>query len=266
MKINNRKLIVIHNLMNITNVDGIKKYIEDILYKSLTFTIITKKQMSNFAKGKINDTNKYIYIQKTDEIDKLEIQHIIIGNDNEEEIKKEFNEPAFRYIKKEITVASQRKFDIIESFIQFVIKDSKNYLDGDDFKENSIYYDNKTSSIKLKNNNDPINLKGVFINSKGIHNFLSNNEPCYSTKIVINERGEVYIEIEFEMFGNLNENFKICKAFGQNQFIITISGKIEEIGNKNENYEGTLKFNEFYFQVIIDKFMILLKLIFLKKK
>lgn len=65
VNINNRKLIVIHNLMYIKTVEGIEKYIKDILYKSLTFTIATKKQMTNFLKDKINDTNKYIYIQKT---------------------------------------------------------------------------------------------------------------------------------------------------------------------------------------------------------
>lgn len=183
----------------------------------------------------------------------MEIQHIIIGNDNIEQIKKQFNEPAFRYIKKEITVASQRKFDIIKSFIQFVIKDSKNYLDGDGLKEDSIYYDQMTSTIKLRNNNEPINLKGVFINSKGI--FISNIEPRYSTKIVRNQRGEVFIAIEFEMYGNINDNLKVNGNWGQNQYIITINGKIEDIGNKNENFEGTLKYNEFYFQIIVDKFI-----------
>jgi len=35
-----RKLFVIHNLMNITNVDDIKKFIDEVLKKSLTFSLI----------------------------------------------------------------------------------------------------------------------------------------------------------------------------------------------------------------------------------
>ena len=273
--INNRKLIVIHNLMNITSVDGVKTFIRDILKKSLTFSLIEQK-MSDFKdkKKNIDDTNKLIYIQKTNNIDKLEIIHLVIGNDTIEEIKKEYNEPAFRYIRKAIRIASHRKFDLIDSFINFIITNSQKYINGEGFNKDSLkkdcsqYNDDNNNDKKIKiqlvdKNNPKIDLKGVIVDSKGIHNFLSSIEPRYSTKIIERDN-QLFIEIEFEMFGKLNKDIKSKISIDNNQYLITINGNVEEIesseetlkqDNKSKNTNGNLKYSEFYFQVIIDKYI-----------
>ena len=70
-----KKLIVIHNLMNISNVNDINKFIKNILLRSLTFSLTKLKD--------------YIFVQNMDEVD-LQIFHVIIGKNglNETRIKR----------------------------------------------------------------------------------------------------------------------------------------------------------------------------------
>ena len=270
--INRRKLIVIHNLMNISEVEGIQSFISNILKKSLTF-LLTEQFMSDFKdeSQNIDDSKKLIYVQITNDIDKLEIVHLVIGNDNIPEIRKEYNEPAFRYIRKAIKIATQRKFDLINSFKNFIITNSQKYLNGEGLGKDSLkideskYKEKKTISIKLDDNKkSKIDLKGVIVDSKGIHNFLPSIEPRYTTRIIEKDNNKLFIEIEFEMFGKLNEQIKTKISIDKNQYLITINGSVEEIGKSNENsiksdnskcIKGNLKYSEFYFQVIIEKYI-----------
>ena len=84
-----KRFIVIHNLMNITDINGINKFIDKVLLKSLTFSLTVQKN----EKLGIN-----IYKQNLYKETNIEIIHLIVGNDNNEDIKKKFNEPAFQYI------------------------------------------------------------------------------------------------------------------------------------------------------------------------
>ena len=175
-----KKLLVIHNLMNFRNVRIINNFIEKTLLNSLTFDLRNGKQpMSIFKENKnIDDSGKYIYVQKTGELDKLQIIHIIVGNDYIEEIKKEFNEPAIRYIRKAIKIATLRKIDLIENFKDFIIKNSQKYINGNGFNDKSLLVKKKGSkegtpeAIICKENND-FKLKSVFVDSRGFNNFLS---------------------------------------------------------------------------------------------
>ena len=70
-----KKLLVIHNLMNFTDVETINNFVKNTLLNSLTFDLRKGKQpMSNFKGG---DDKKYIYVQKVDELDKLDKLQII---------------------------------------------------------------------------------------------------------------------------------------------------------------------------------------------
>ena len=73
-----RKLLVIHNLMNISTVDGIKQFIRDILLKSLTFRL---EKQSMWKNAEFDDSKKYVYVQIIDNEkeneNKLEIIHLI---------------------------------------------------------------------------------------------------------------------------------------------------------------------------------------------
>lgn len=247
-----KRLIVIHNLMNISTVEGIKKFIKEVLLKSLTFSL-----EEQITKHKVN-----IYIQNLDKhIDKkemIEIIHIIVGDDSNETIKNEFNEPAFDFIRKNITTKVGNDFNILERFKNFIIENSKNYIEGDIFNENSLKIEKEnpkdghiilpiTLSPELKNKT--INLKKLFINSKGIHNFSSALEPRYSTNL-IELNNKRYIEIEFELSGNINFT-EASYITNKEQYIITIKGQI------NDDIENEIKskLKQFEFQPIINRFI-----------
>ena len=251
-----KRLLVIHNLMNISKIEDINEFINKTLTRSLTFSL----QKQNMSNDGFND--RYVYPQANSE--DIEIVHIVIGDDNNDIIRKELNEPAFDYIRKNITTSDAKKFDIVESFKDFIIKNSKNYIEGEKFKSDFLKRgepsekDNKIIiSIKPKEKIDKLNLRRVYFNAKGIQNFSSAIEPIYSINLIeINNKD--YIEIEMEMYGKVV--MKVDKIICPNQYIISIKGKNDKIledddeDNKIE-MQGNLEFNEFELQVIINRYM-----------
>ena len=263
--IKEKKLLVIHNLMNFTNIETINNFIENTLLKSLTFDLRKGKQsMTNFKEHNIDDREKYVYVQKTENIDKLKIFHIIVGNDFVPEVKKKYNEPAIRFIRKAIKIGSARKTDLIEDFKNFIIQNSQKYLSGSGFQNESLEIKKKgnipEAIILNKKYENAINLKSFFTDSKGINNFLSTIEPKYSTKIYKEKNGEKYfIKVIFEIYGKIEkEAINSTISVVSNQHVITIEGKINDNKNiKKEIVQGNLKYSEFYFQIIIDKYILL---------
>ena len=247
--IRKKKLIVIHNLMNITEIEGIEKFKNDILLKSLTFSL--KPQKMKQFKNNYGDEKRTIFIQKFQSEEKYEIAHLIMGHDSIKGIRENYNDPAIRYIRTEIKLAKFKKFNLIESFKNFVINNSKNYISGEPFNDKSLYID-KNYSIRSSNPEKEIELRGVFVDAKGIHNFFSTIEPYYSAEI-IGENDKFYIEVEFEMYGNLKDiKSKVNRQ--NNQYFITIQGNVEQLDEyKADKYYGNLEYKEFYFQVIFEQ-------------
>lgn len=126
-----KRLIVIHNLMNITDIYGINKFIDEVLLKSLTFSLTDQK----IEKLKINIYKQNLYQDKKQNI---EIIHLIVGNDKIKDIKEKFNEPAFEFIRNNITTQDAKKFDILEQFKNFIIQNSNEYFEGEKMKEDSL--------------------------------------------------------------------------------------------------------------------------------
>ena len=124
-------MIVIHNLMNITDIYGINKFIDEVLLKSLTFSLTVQK----IEKLKINIYKQNLYQDKKQNI---EIIHLIVGNDKIKDIKEKFNEPAFEFIRNNITTQDAKKFDILEQFKNFIIQNSNEYFEGEKMKEDSL--------------------------------------------------------------------------------------------------------------------------------
>jgi hypothetical protein len=194
---------------------------------------------------------------------RLDNNNIIVGDNYVPEIRKKYNEPALRFIRKAIKIGSARKPDLIEDFKNFIIRNLQKYLSGSGFQNDSLKI-KKQGNIpeaiilnkKYKNN---INLKSFFVDSKGINNFLSTIEPKYSTKIYKEKDEDKYfIKVIFEIFGKIDEEIKSLINIQRNQHVITIKGKI--IDNKHIDYnivQGNLKYSEFYFQIIIDKYLVL---------
>jgi hypothetical protein len=256
--------------MNFRNIDDINDFIKKTLFKSLTFDLRNNEQpMTNFfdEEENIDDRDKYVYVQKTEESDKLEIFHIIMGNDYIPEIKEYFNEPAIRFVRKVIRTSSSKLFDLIEEFKKFIINNSKTYLNGVGFDERSLIIKRKDSNSQsipeaiILNEPKELNLKGVIVDSKGMHNFLAAIEPNYSSYIFKEKNGkDYYLLIIFEMFGEIvgeDNGININTSIINYQHVISINGKVRDINNINEittEIKGNIKYSEFYFQIIIDVF------------
>lgn len=132
----------------------------------------------------------------------------------------------------------------------------KVYIDKE--KKNTIDKIIIPIKYKEKENIKEFNLKSVYIDSNGIHNFTNSIETRYSSRI-IKKMDKDYLEIIFEMFGKIKEiKNEIDYDNDNNQFIITIKGEIEEI-NKINNVEdayGNLKYSQFEFQVKNGQFIL----------
>ena len=240
-----KRLIVIHNLMNITNANGINKFIEEVLLKSLTFSLTVQK---------IKKLNIYKQNLCQDKKPNIEIIHLIVGNDNYNDIKEKFNEPAFEFIRNNITTQVGKKFDILEQFKNFIIQNSNEFFEGEKMKEDSLIIGKEETKdgkiiilmkLSQENQEKEIKFKKFLINSKGVHIFSSSLEPKYSSKL-IKIKDKEYIEIEFGLSGDV-KNIDIYEPIiGKEQIIFIIKGKT------NQKLNGE---NEFEFRPIINKYI-----------
>ena len=279
--IEKRQLIIIHNLMNISKNEDIQKFIDKTLLRSMTFNL----ELHEVEDPDSKDYNLKVYdqiIENNDE-NKLDIVHIVIGNDAVDEIRKKYNEPAFKYIRDYITIGDLKTFDILEAFKEFLKNNCKKFINTNLFERNpliigdekkvKVYTDkNKTKEkivdkiikpIKLQNNNiEDICFKNFYFDGE----MYRNTEPLYSSKM-IQEDGKYYLEITFEMYGKITE-LKSDVTYYDNidnndNIIFEIRGKSEEFEldflKNQEKYEkfgkpqGNLNYTEFDFQVAIDK-------------
>ena len=218
--IENRKLIIIHNLMNISKSKDIEKFVKDTLLKSMTFSL-ESQTIEDHEDSKYNLT---VYVQNIENNDnaKLDIVHLVIGNDKVEEIRTQYNEPAFKYIRDYIKIADLRTFDILNSFKNFIETNYKKYINTILFEDNPlkiwgknnvrVYTDKDRTETKIDDkvlvpirveNKDKIKdfvFKNFFF-SDGIYH---STEPLYSAKVIeYNKR--LYLEIIFEMSGILRD-------------------------------------------------------------
>ena len=274
-----RKLLVIHNLMNIRKVENIKKFIEGILKKSLTFKLKEQSMWKNFDK---NDSKRKVYIQVFDDNEedpkqsKLEIIHLVFGaHDNEErnedikKVKKEYNEPALRFIRDYISVDKGKEFDIVESFHKFLIKNSHKYLTKF-LDENSIVIGKEQKLKKTMNEtiNDKIHIEKTYIPLEGKNlsfnlkelskeSFNDKIVPRYSARLIKKENNGFFIEIIFELFGKVKKlKRKIMYDDDKNIYIIMIRGELEEIEKGGEIIYGNMEYSLFEFPIKIAKFLI----------
>ena len=268
--IQRRKLIVIHNLMNITKVEDIKKFVNQVLFNSLTFSLEPQTMGKN---DEVDDSDKYFYIQKLDIEEnkveyKLDIIHLIMGNDEEDAIKEKFNEPALRFIRDYIIVNTSRKFDVVNAFKDFIIKKSNKYFNEENlpiivekpltkrvYKNKEKTEDEERILIPIKSEKR-VHLKDFNIQYDGKENFFNKIDPRYSS-MLIGKDEKYYIEIVFEVYGKV-KNLKSKTTFPEsedNQYIILIKGETEDINKIDKGTFGNLEYGEFNFQVKIKKYL-----------
>ena len=278
--IDKRKLIVIHNLMNISNVKDIEKFVKDTLLKSMTFSL--EARYVEDPDDIIYDVTVYDQIIDNNDNKKLEVVHLIVGNDNSEEVRKKYNEPTLKYIRDYIKISDLKQFDILNSFKDFIKENYKKFIKNNLFDDNplvtgeqkniKVYTDEKKTQNKIsekivipieirdKEKIKDLSFKNFFFDSSGIYYSV---EPLYASRIFKN-KDAYFLEITFEMYGKLNKDLKtdINVDDNNNKIIIEIRGKTEEFNLdffKEEDVKldkevGNLKCDEFIFQVIIDKF------------
>ena len=156
-----KKLIVIHNLYTLKSIEEINNFIEKTLKKSFTFKL--EKTKGDVIKGKIDIYEEYIKEEENLNKEKInfEIIHLIFGDDNNKKIKEYFNKQTIDYIRNAIIVSNQVKFDLIESFKNFLINNST-FLEGSRFKKDDfeIKKEQENAGIYLTKKKD-IKLKGV---------------------------------------------------------------------------------------------------------
>jgi len=272
-------LIVIHNLMNIEKSNDIEKYINETLFKSLTFSL-----EKLFVKGYENLDNKlYIYLQKMEDYKRFYIFHLVIGNDYSQEIRKQYNEPAFRYIRDFIDFRFLKEFNVLESFKRFIIDNSKKFMSNNWLTDDSleigekqikkVYVDKNREKpteeriimpIRIKDNisQGDFNLKPFYFGTNEIFYHSNSIEHIFSIQILKSkdnslDKNEIKIkQIEKQLIEKKNKNIYLNKRIIELEKIINdkntiINKKEKEIKEFNEKIKQIIFKNKDYYKKII---------------
>ena len=113
-----QKVIIVHNIPSLGNLDDIDAYYNEILKPEL-----------NVEKCIIQKTN-YYYYTTTEYYNEKEVilVHVILGNDNIKEIK-EYNNAIINYLKNHIQRKSRKKFDLKDKLKNFCESFARQYFD-----------------------------------------------------------------------------------------------------------------------------------------
>ncbi len=254
-----KKLLVIHNLMNLNSIKEIEGFIENTLLKSLTFKLQLCKMLLFEEKEKEN-VNNYYYRQQDRENNNLEIYHFIFGNEYNEEIKKYYNDPLIYFIRKFVKTGEAVQFDLIEEFRKFFIEQSLKISDKK-LNETTLMYDENKEIISLVGINK-LKLKGITHDEKGLHNFTGNAMELPYKTYILNENPNYYFCVETEIYGEIQKDkINIHIDSVKDSFIINILGTLYDHIDKNAHelikMDGNLHFGDFCIQISISKIIIL---------
>ena len=156
-----QKIIVIHNLMTMKHIHVVKKYIEETLEKSLTFTL--KKKDDLLIKGQTNKKyNITRYQEENDDSTEKEIIHLIMAQEGTE-AGDYYNESSINFIRKTAKIITNAKpFDIIDKLKNYFCKVSETILKFEDrttqIKPELINNEIKAEHIKDKIKSENIKL------------------------------------------------------------------------------------------------------------
>ena len=152
-----QKIIIVHNLMKMKEIQVVKDYIENTLKRSLTFTLKEKQDLK--LQGRKGDFNRSRYFEETEDSSDKEITHLIMAQEFTE-AGDYYNDSAIDYIRKAgKIVVDAKEFDIIEKLKEYFCKVSETILKFESEKE-SI----KPENIKLLNDGQLLKLdykKGI---------------------------------------------------------------------------------------------------------
>lgn len=239
----NKKLFIIHNLKTYRSVEQVKDYIDNILFKSDTFTLQKHEHIT--AEKKVLKGEHFTEKEQKN----IKVYHLIFAADGSE-AGDFYNSYTIKFIENQYTdVFSPKKFDIIkeikEKFSNICHRYIKEKIQFSDFLSNEEILQNKI--IKLKEEKD-FTLKRCFIDEIGSQTFKGSGfEPNYNFFINGN-----MLEIRIELPGNVKPNVHRPEFHGENTIII-VDGKKnrdKEPKNQEDNIYDTRDFGDFNIDIV----------------
>lgn len=248
-----RALLVIHNLSTFVKVEQVKNYINNVLLKSLTFSLFStemnlteeedsKKKQEPNANEKSEDINYEYFREPSKNDEKHEVVHFIMAKEGSP-AGKFYNKSTIDFIRSKIEVDVDRnKFDVLKEIKKYLIECSGKYMISK-LKEESILIGEGEKEaprkIRLANENEEIELKNCLLDEMGFEKLYDKiykpNYCCFKTTEK-NKAGEnknwfvVVIEIVGEI-KDIKSRVEIIEEYYS--FLIT-GVKIEE----SEEREG----------------------------
>ena len=211
---NLKKLLIIHNLMNLNTKKDVEFYIKNFLEKSLTFKL-KKRPIFPVMPENLKNCNNIKYQEINPKLKDIDIYHFIFGNDQSPEIYNYYNISTIKGIQESFTIKIKKKFDIIKEFYETIKKEC----------ESSIYLSEKIKLNEYKpgdkfiSSQDKIMIKqrNLETNQKGFSQFNS-KEPFYHYYIS-HKNSDYFLDVQVEILDfnltldvetkSLNDNFDI---------------------------------------------------------
>ena len=213
----NQQIIVIHNLQNFTLIEQVKKYIKNTLLKLKMISLERNvyQEMSEDNKKEIiedNEQNKFYFVENEEKI-----IHLIFANEYSK-AGKYYNKSTIKYLKKKIdSIDNRRVFNVIDDIQKFFIETSNDILE-ENIRENEIYFDEESNSIKLKDNINSITLKKYLIDELGFTLQKNGFFPKYSQYL---KDDKLIFKIEFPGSGTIKPEMRI----GKGEYIFIFKGE-----------------------------------------
>ena len=243
----NIPLYIIHNLKMYTTKEEVEDYINNILFKSATFTL---KQGLNVTMN-MNSEEVYYYYEINEEKDQKgqNIFHLIYANEGSE-AGNIYNPYVLEFMKNSFQQNTNlQPFDVIKTIKERYIKVSQDIIEKGDKDEKIDINSFDTTNpklIKLKNESE-IKLKRCLIDEIGLSNFKANGfEPVYN---IFKKDNKLIVRVETP--GNCK--ISTSKIETQEEYnVIKLTGekiKDEEPKNLDENIINFRELGKFCLEI-----------------
>ena len=214
----NQQIIVVHNLQNFVLIEQVEDYIKNTLLKLKLFSLERNVYQQNYEDIKNekeeqnNKYNKYYFVEN-----KEKVIHVILANEYSE-AGNYYNETTLKYLKKKIDTTDNRKvFNVIDDIKNFFYETSNDIIE-ENIKKDDIYFDDKSNSIKLKDNINTITLKKYLIDELRFTLQKTGYSPKYSQYLKDNK---LIFKIEFPGRGRILPDLDI----GKGEYIFIFKGE-----------------------------------------
>ena len=174
-----KSIFIIHNLMTFTTMAQVNEYLDNILFKSITFKLDEGHKISTSTEK----VSGLYFVEKNDDKNSdFQIYHYIMANEGSE-AGNYCNEFTIKQLNKFFIVAKDEPFDVLQTIKERFIDMSKEMLEKTE-KTEPIKLENfdNTDNKKIKlNKPDGITLKKCLIDELGFSNLRSNGfMPVYN--------------------------------------------------------------------------------------